>query len=74
MEDRNLNRMNIGMSDVVLGCVMPYIHDPKDRDAVSLVCKRWYELDAQARDDRALLHHEYRSAAAPFSAPRISEA
>ena len=49
MEDRYLNRMNIGMSDVVLGCVMPYIHDPKDRDAVSLVCKRWYELDALTR-------------------------
>ncbi|XP_075668764.1 coronatine-insensitive protein 1 [Castanea sativa] len=49
MEDRNLNRMNIGMSDVVLGCVMPYIHDPKDRDAVSLVCKRWYDLDALTR-------------------------
>ncbi|OMO91872.1 coronatine-insensitive protein 1-like protein [Corchorus capsularis] len=37
------------MSDVVLGCVMPYIHDPKDRDAVSLVCRRWYELDALTR-------------------------
>ena len=49
MEDRSLNRMNSGMSDVVLGCVMPYIHDPKDRDAVSLVCKRWYELDALTR-------------------------
>ncbi|KAJ9160263.1 hypothetical protein P3X46_025677 [Hevea brasiliensis] len=38
-----------GMSDVVLGCVMPYIHDPRDRDAVSLVCRRWYELDALTR-------------------------
>ncbi|MBA0781524.1 hypothetical protein Gotri_002445 [Gossypium trilobum] len=38
-----------GMSDVVLGCVMPYIDDPKDRDAVSLVCRRWYELDALTR-------------------------
>ncbi|XWS56678.1 hypothetical protein CRYUN_Cryun09bG0106200 [Craigia yunnanensis] len=37
------------MSDEVLGCVMPYIHDPKDRDAVSLVCWRWYELDALTR-------------------------
>ncbi|PON84259.1 hypothetical protein TorRG33x02_200130 [Trema orientale] len=24
---------------------MPYIHNPKDRDAVSLVCCRWYKLD-----------------------------
>lgn len=38
-----------GMSDVVLGCVVPYIHDPRDRDAVSLVCRRWYELDALTR-------------------------
>ncbi|CAN1188457.1 Coronatine-insensitive protein 1 [Linum perenne] len=38
-----------GMSEVVIGCVMPYIHDPRDRDAVSLVCRRWYELDALTR-------------------------
>ncbi|XP_050209826.1 coronatine-insensitive protein 1 [Mercurialis annua] len=38
-----------GLSDVVLDYVMPYIHDPKDRDAVSLVCRRWYELDAVTR-------------------------
>ncbi|XP_061986141.1 coronatine-insensitive protein 1 [Populus nigra] len=38
-----------GMSDVVLGLVMPYINDPRDRDAVSLVCRRWYELDALTR-------------------------
>ncbi|XWS07667.1 hypothetical protein CRYUN_Cryun41cG0009300 [Craigia yunnanensis] len=37
------------MSDVVLGCVMPYIHDPKDRYAVSLVCRRWCELDSLTR-------------------------
>jgi coronatine-insensitive protein 1 len=49
MEDRNVIRMNTGMSDVVLGCVMPYIHDSKDRDAASLVCRQWYDLDAQTR-------------------------
>ncbi|XP_061996275.1 coronatine-insensitive protein 1-like [Rosa rugosa] len=49
MEDRNV-RMNTGMSDVVAGCVMPYIKDSKDRDAVSLVCRRWYELDALTRE------------------------
>lgn len=38
-----------GLSDEVLSCVMPYILDPKDRDAVSLVCRRWYELDALTR-------------------------
>ncbi|XVF40742.1 hypothetical protein PTKIN_Ptkin01aG0139300 [Pterospermum kingtungense] len=53
--EENDNRLNktmashSGMSDEVLGCVMPYIHDPKDRDAVSLVCRRWYELDALTR-------------------------
>lgn len=49
MENRNASRVRIGMSDVVLGCVIPYIEDPKDRDAVSLVCRRWYELDALTR-------------------------
>lgn len=49
MDDRKESRMSSGMSDVILGCVMPYIHDPKDRDAVSLVCRRWYELDALTR-------------------------
>ncbi|KAE8669551.1 Coronatine-insensitive protein 1 [Hibiscus syriacus] len=53
--DHNDNKVNKamtslpGMSDIVLGCVMPYIDDPKDRDAVSLVCRRWYELDALTR-------------------------
>lgn len=57
MEDGNerkvsremLDMADRGMSDEVLNCVMPYIHDPKDRDAVSLVCRRWYELDALTR-------------------------
>ncbi|XP_038892168.1 coronatine-insensitive protein 1 [Benincasa hispida] len=49
MDERDTSRINMGMSDVILGCVMPYIHDPKDRDAVSQVCRRWYELDALTR-------------------------
>ncbi|KAJ7964037.1 Coronatine-insensitive protein 1 [Quillaja saponaria] len=49
MEDRKECRMSTGMSDLVAECVMPYIHDPKDRDAVSLVCKRWYDLEAVTR-------------------------
>lgn len=50
-EDKKVNKTaaSCGMADTVLGCVMPYIHDPKDRDAVSLVCRRWYELDALTR-------------------------
>ncbi|XP_028795986.1 coronatine-insensitive protein 1-like isoform X1 [Neltuma alba] len=48
-EDRNGSRMCARLSDVVLDCVMPYIHDPKDRDAVSQVCRRWYELDSLTR-------------------------
>lgn len=48
-EARHVRAGSVGMSDVVLGCVMPYIDDPKDRDAVSLVCRRWYELDALTR-------------------------
>lgn len=49
MEDRDARRMTTRLSDVVLDCVMPYIHDPKDRDAVSQVCHRWYELDSLTR-------------------------
>ncbi|KAF3433521.1 hypothetical protein FNV43_RR24623 [Rhamnella rubrinervis] len=49
MENPNASRVRIGMSDEVLGCVIPFIEDPKDRDAVSLVCRRWYELDALTR-------------------------
>ncbi|CAL8125782.1 unnamed protein product [Prunus armeniaca] len=74
MEDRNVRS---GMSDVVIGCVMPYLHDAKDRDAVSLVCRamvRARRPHAQARDHCSLLHHEPRSAAEAVSAPRVPEA
>ena len=49
MEDRDAKRMATRLSDVVLDCVMPYIHDSKDRDAVSQVCRRLYELDSLTR-------------------------
>ncbi|RDX96432.1 Coronatine-insensitive protein 1, partial [Mucuna pruriens] len=51
MEDRDARRTTTTttLSDVVLDCVMSYIHDPKDRDAVSQVCRRWYELDSLTR-------------------------
>ncbi|XP_057788688.1 coronatine-insensitive protein 1 [Salvia miltiorrhiza] len=38
-----------GAYDTVWECVIPYVQDPRDRDAVSLVCKRWYEIDAITR-------------------------
>lgn len=38
-----------GAYDKVWECVIPYVQDPRDRDAVSLVCKRWYEIDAIKR-------------------------
>lgn len=38
-----------GPHDTVWECVIPYVQDPRDRDAVSLVCKRWYEIDAITR-------------------------
>ncbi|GMI87214.1 CORONATINE INSENSITIVE 1 [Hibiscus trionum] len=50
--DNKLQRtasFNSGMSDVVLGCVLSYVHDPRDRAAISLVCRRWYELDSSSR-------------------------
>ncbi|KAK4493511.1 hypothetical protein RD792_005562 [Penstemon davidsonii] len=38
-----------GQYDTVWECVIPYVNDSRDRDAVSLVCKRWYEIDAITR-------------------------
>lgn len=38
-----------GMSDVVFECVLAYIHDSRDRQSISLVCKRLYELESQTR-------------------------
>ncbi|KAG4975210.1 hypothetical protein AAZX31_11G230800 [Glycine max] len=46
-EDRNVRKTRV--VDLVLDCVIPYIDDPKDRDAVSQVCRRWYELDSLTR-------------------------
>lgn len=47
--DRRRMTMDSNLTDVVLDYVMPYIHDSKDRDAVSQVCRRWYELDSLTR-------------------------
>ncbi|KAF5202857.1 Coronatine-insensitive [Thalictrum thalictroides] len=50
MAIRNMNRMlSFGISDVALECIMEYIDDPRDRDAMSLVCRLWYEIDARTR-------------------------
>ncbi|KAK4774868.1 hypothetical protein SAY86_009803 [Trapa natans] len=50
MEERNARRHSpSGMPDEVLSCVMPYIKDPRDRAAASLVSRRWHELDALTR-------------------------
>lgn len=38
-----------GDHDTIWECAIPYVHDPRDRDALSLVCKRWYEIDAITR-------------------------
>ncbi|KAL8140340.1 hypothetical protein V2J09_006361 [Rumex salicifolius] len=37
------------MPDEVIQCVIQYIHHPRDRDAISRVCRRWYELDSECR-------------------------
>ncbi|KAH7854687.1 hypothetical protein Vadar_016795 [Vaccinium darrowii] len=49
MEDGRANRMTGGMPDTVFECVITYIQDARDRDAVSLVCRRWYEIDMSTR-------------------------
>ncbi|KAK6929445.1 Transport inhibitor response 1 domain [Dillenia turbinata] len=48
MEERNV-KTNVPMPDVVLQCLMPYIHDPRDRASISLVCRRWNQIDAMTR-------------------------
>ncbi|KAL2555686.1 Coronatine-insensitive protein 1 [Forsythia ovata] len=39
-----------GSYSTVWECVIPYVQEPQDRGAVSLVCKRWYEIDAVTRN------------------------
>ncbi|MFS8008251.1 putative leucine-rich repeat domain superfamily, transport inhibitor response 1 [Helianthus anomalus] len=36
-------------TDTVFNCVVPYIHDHRDRSSVSLVCRKWCELDGVTR-------------------------
>ncbi|KAL1352842.1 hypothetical protein HN51_016821 [Arachis hypogaea] len=52
-EQQELKRMeamiSTSLSDVVLDIVTSYIHELKDRYAVSQVCRRWYELDLLTR-------------------------
>ncbi|XP_057474978.1 coronatine-insensitive protein 1-like [Actinidia eriantha] len=51
-EDRKVSKTTSdgnGMPDLVFQRVIDYIHDARDRDAVSLVCRRWCEIDAGAR-------------------------
>ncbi|GKA12787.1 hypothetical protein Tco_0692333 [Tanacetum coccineum] len=35
--------------NTVFNCVIPYIHDGNDRNSISLVCCKWYELDCMTR-------------------------
>ncbi|XAR65900.1 hypothetical protein NMG60_11011896 [Bertholletia excelsa] len=49
MEDERANKVACGMPDTVFQAVINHLHDSRDRDAVSLVCKRWYEIDALTR-------------------------
>lgn len=46
---RGSSSSSSGAYDTVWECVIPYVQDARDRDAVSLVCKRWYEIDAITR-------------------------
>ncbi|KAL3523942.1 hypothetical protein ACH5RR_016776 [Cinchona calisaya] len=51
MEERNAAaaRMNSGAYDTVYELVIPFLTESRDRDAVSSVCRRWYEIDAITR-------------------------
>nr|XP_043615844.1 coronatine-insensitive protein 1-like [Erigeron canadensis] len=37
------------MSDTIFECIIPYIQNTHDRQSLSLVCKRFYELESQTR-------------------------
>ncbi|GKB42960.1 coronatine-insensitive protein 1-like protein isoform X1 [Tanacetum coccineum] len=39
---------NVSM-DTVFNCVIPYIHDGDDHNSLSLVCRRWCELEGMTR-------------------------
>ncbi|CAN4095784.1 unnamed protein product [Withania somnifera] len=49
MEERYSTRLSSSTNDTVWECVIPYIQESRDRDAVSLVCKRWWQIDAITR-------------------------
>ncbi|KAL8143294.1 hypothetical protein V2J09_016326 [Rumex salicifolius] len=37
------------MPDEVIQCIIQYIQEARERDALSRVCRRWYELDSETR-------------------------
>ncbi|PWA71277.1 hypothetical protein CTI12_AA275040 [Artemisia annua] len=43
------NELINDLIDTVFSCVLPYIQNGSDRNSVSLVCRRWYELDCLTR-------------------------
>ncbi|XP_058114721.1 coronatine-insensitive protein 1-like [Magnolia sinica] len=50
MENRSFRQaMSFSIPDLALECVMAYIDDPHDRNAVSLVCRKWYNIDSLTR-------------------------
>eukprot|EP01018_Ginkgo_biloba_P040863 Gb_41378 [translate_table: standard] len=46
---RRMRTLSDEISDEALECVMGHLEDPRDRSAVSLVCKKWYRVDALTR-------------------------
>eukprot|EP01018_Ginkgo_biloba_P012304 Gb_07238 [translate_table: standard] len=46
---RLMRTLSHGITDEALECVMDHLEDPRDRHAVSLVCKKWYDVDAFTR-------------------------
>ncbi|CAL5343612.1 unnamed protein product [Camellia sinensis] len=50
MEDAKAIKIDDGMPETVFGLVINHIHDQRDRDAISLVCRRWFEIDGLSRE------------------------
>ncbi|KAJ0470908.1 putative leucine-rich repeat domain superfamily, transport inhibitor response 1 [Helianthus annuus] len=49
MDDRNYTNQRINSTCEVFESVLSYIHDSRDRQSISLVCRRLYEVEARTR-------------------------
>ncbi|KAI3838142.1 hypothetical protein MKX03_000660 [Papaver bracteatum] len=49
MEENSKKSRNYDIPDLALECIMAYINDSYDRSSISMVCRKWYEIDSITR-------------------------